>query len=117
MTITRKSVISLALVLFSTPILSAQDVSKYRNFSLRTGDTIALWENSLDSVALSRRGLSNSFQLVLFSKQLNGQAEAAIASAARGQREDAPQREIARVKKEADDLEAMRQTNLKTFQP
>jgi hypothetical protein len=81
------------------------------------GETIALWEDSRNSLTLSRSPLSNSFKLVLFSKQLNGQAEAAIALAAQQQREDAPQREIARVKKEADDLETMRQANLKTFQP
>jgi hypothetical protein len=53
----------------------------------------------------------------MFSKQLNGQAEAAIAAASKQEREDAPQTEIARVKKEADDLETMRQANLKAFRP
>jgi hypothetical protein len=225
MKVMRKSMISLALVLFSTPILSAQDLSRYRSFSLGTsladlskqinetatdasvihqspptiqeltfwpvpssksparleavqellfsfyngelyrivatydksstqgmtvedmvhavsakygtatkraaetnsvrtnvaysgtGEMIALWEDSQDSLTLSRSSLSNSYQLVLYSKQLNGQAEAAIVSAVRELREDAPQREIARVKKEADDLETMRQANVKSFQP
>jgi hypothetical protein len=78
---------------------------------------IAHWEDAQNSLTLSRSSLSNSFQLVLYSKQLNGQAEAAIASAVRELREDAPQREIARMKKDADDLETMRQANVKSFQP
>jgi hypothetical protein len=81
------------------------------------GETIAYWQDSRYSVTLSRSPLSDAFQLVMFSKQLNGQAEAAIAAASKEQRDDAPQREIARVKKEADDLEAARQANLKAFQP
>jgi hypothetical protein len=78
---------------------------------------IALWENARYSVALSHAPLSDSFQLTLLSKQLNGQAEAGIAEAGRQEIADAPQREAARVKKEADDLAAMRQVNLKSFRP
>ena len=82
-----------------------------------TGVTIAFWEDSQYSLTLSRSPLANTYQLVMFSKQLNGQAEAAIAAASKQEREDAPQTEIARVKKEADDLETMRQANLKAFRP
>jgi hypothetical protein len=80
-------------------------------------EMIASWENSQDSVTLSHSPLSNTFQLVMFSKEVSGQADAAIASAIRQERENAPQREAARVKKEADDLETMRQVNLKAFRP
>lgn len=86
-------------------------------YSVTEEDTVASWQNSQDSVTLSRSPLSNAFQLVIFSKDLNGQADAAIASAVRQEREDAPRREAARVKKEAADLETMRQTNLKAFRP
>jgi hypothetical protein len=82
-----------------------------------TEEAVASWENSQDSVTLSRSPLSTAFQLVIFSKQVNGQADAAIASAARQESEDAPQKEAARVKKVADDLETQRQNNLKTFRP
>lgn len=82
-----------------------------------TEGPVASWESSRDSVTLSRSPLSDMFQLVMFSKQMNGQADAAIASAARQEREDAPQREAARVKKEADEVEALRQANLKAFRP
>jgi hypothetical protein len=78
---------------------------------------IAFWQDSQNSLTLSRSPLSNAFELVMFSKQLNAQAEAATAEAIQQDREDAPQKEIARVKKEADDLEAQRQSNLKAFRP
>jgi len=48
---------------------------------------------------------------------LNGQAGAAIAEAVKQDRDGAPQREIARAKKEADALETTRQVNLKAFRP
>jgi hypothetical protein len=80
-------------------------------------EAIAFWEDSGGSVALSRSSLSGSFQLVLFSKKLNSQAEAASTTARTQEREAAPQNEVARVKKEADALEAVRQVNLKAFRP
>ncbi len=76
---------------------------------------IAQWEDLQYSVVLSRTPFLNAFQLVICSKQLNDQAEADSAAAAKQAREDAPQMEIARVKKEADDLETARQNNLKSF--
>ena len=82
-----------------------------------TEDAVASWENSQYSVTLSQSPLSDAFQLVMLSKEVNGQADAAIATAVRQYREDAPQRKAASVKKEADDLAALRQTNLKAFRP
>jgi hypothetical protein len=78
-------------------------------------EPIAFWEDSQDSVVLCRSSLSGSFQLVLFSKQKNSQAETASADAIRQEREAAPQNELARVKRQADALEALRQANLKAF--
>ncbi|HEV3480888.1 MAG TPA: hypothetical protein VGR97_01020 [Candidatus Acidoferrales bacterium] len=78
---------------------------------------IAQWEDLQYSVILSRTSFLNSFQLVICTKQLNDQAEAASIAAAKQEREDAPQMEIARVKKAADDLETARQNNLKSFRP
>jgi hypothetical protein len=78
---------------------------------------VALWENPEFSIVLSRSPLSSSFQLTLLSKARNAQAQAGIAEDVRQETEGAPQRETARVKKEADDLEAMRQANLKSFRP
>jgi transglutaminase/protease-like cytokinesis protein 3 len=96
----------------------AADLSAPAQLSYSSADLpIALWENARYSVALSQSPLSDSFQLTLLLKQLNGQAEAGIVEAVRQETEGAPQRETARVKKEADDLEAMRQANLKSFRP
>jgi hypothetical protein len=80
-------------------------------------ETIAFWEDAQYSLTLSRSSFSSAFQLVMFSKQLNSQANAAIAEALKQERDGAPQRESARVKKEADALETTRQANLKAFRP
>ena len=80
-------------------------------------EPVASWQDSQYLVTLSRSPLSKTFQLMMLSKQMNGQAEAAIAEAVAQDREDAPEKEVARVKKEADDVEAQRQSNLKTFRP
>jgi hypothetical protein len=93
--------------------VSAPTNAAYRN----TQEAIAFWGNSRDSLALSLSSLSGNFQLVLFSKQLNSQAEAASVTAISQEREAAPQNTLARVKKEADALEAIRQVNLKAFRP
>lgn len=95
-----------------TPVNSSTNAS-YSNKQ----EAIAFWEDSQDSVALSRSPLSGSFQLVLFSKQLNSQADAAIADSMKQESDAAPQRKVALVKKEADAREALRQANLKAFRP
>lgn len=82
-----------------------------------TTQPIAFWENAQYAMTLFHSPISESFQLVLYSKQLNVQADAAIAEAAKQEREGAPQREMARAKKEADALETTRQANLKAFRP
>jgi len=82
-----------------------------------TEETVAAWDDSANSITLSRSPLSNSFQLVVLGKQLNARANLAVASAAQQHLENAPQEEAAREKRTADELEALRQTNLKTFRP
>ena len=83
----------------------------------RPDEPVAFWQDSQYLLTLSRSPLSNAFQFVMLSKQMNGQAEMAIAEAVTQESEDAPQKEVARLKKEADDLEGQRQNNLKTFRP
>lgn len=78
---------------------------------------IAQWEDLQYSVILSRTSFLNGFQLVMYTKELNEQAEAASVAAAKQEQEDAPQMAIARAKKEADNLETARQNNLKSFRP
>jgi hypothetical protein len=103
---------------YGTAIRPAAEVSTPVPLSFSSADTqIALWKNARYSVALSRSPLTDSFQLTLVSKQLNDRAEAGIAESVRQEVEGAPQRENARLKKDADDLAALREANLKSFRP
>jgi hypothetical protein len=78
---------------------------------------IAHWEDSRNSVNLSYSGSRNSYELTVFSKELDAKAAAAIADSAKLEKEEAPQKEIDRKQKEVDSLELARQTNQKTFRP
>ncbi len=78
---------------------------------------IAQWEDLQYSVVLSRTPFLNAFQLVISTKQLNEQAKAASAAAVKQEQQNAPEVELARLKKAADDLETARQDNLKAFRP
>ena len=78
---------------------------------------IVRWEDSRYSFNLFRSSLSNTFGLVMFSKRLEAQAEGAIAKSLKLEGQKDPQKEVARVKKEADDLETSQQKNIKAFRP
>jgi hypothetical protein len=78
---------------------------------------IARWEDSKYSLNLFRSSSSDTFALVMFAKQLDAQAGISIAESVRLEQVEAPQKEAARVKKEADDLEGERQKNIKTLRP
>ncbi len=57
----------------------------------------------------------NSFALVMFSKRLDAQAEAAIAKSLKMKGQEDPQKEIDRQEKKTGDLEAARQKNRRIF--
>jgi hypothetical protein len=78
---------------------------------------VARWEDSENSVNLVHSSSLNTFGLAVFSKGLDTQVNAALVAAAKSDQEQAPQREIDRQKKEADDLDAVRQKNKKAFHP
>jgi hypothetical protein len=80
-----------------------------------TEKVIVRWEDSQYSFNLFRSPLSNTFGLVMFSKRLDARAEAAIAKSLKLEGQEDPQKEVARVKKGADDLETLRQQNIKAF--
>ncbi len=82
-----------------------------------TEKVISRWEDSQYSINLFRSGFLNSFGLVMFSKRLDGQAEAAIAESVKLEGREDLQKEIERQKKEADNLEVARQKNRTTFRP
>lgn len=78
---------------------------------------IARWDDSENSVNFFRSTGAESFGLAVFSKRVNAQAEAAIVESAKLAKEQAPQKEIDRQKKEVDDLDIARQKNIKSFRP
>ncbi len=82
-----------------------------------TEKVIARWEDSQYSINLFRSSLLNSFGLVMFSKRLDGQAEAAIAESVKLEGREDLQKESDRQKREADNLEVARQKNRNTFHP
>ena len=78
---------------------------------------IARWEDSQNSISLFRSSSLDSFGLVVLSKRTDAEAEAAIIESARLDKEEAPQKEVDRQKKEAENLEVARQISRKTFHP
>ncbi len=78
---------------------------------------VATWEDSQYSFNLVRSSFSGSFELVIYSKRLNAEAEVALAEAVKLEKEEEPQREAERQKKQTGDLEATRQKNQKSFRP
>src|SRR6202011_4631681 len=69
-----------------------------------TEKVMVRWEDWGCSFNLFRSSLSNTFGLVMFSKRLDAQAEAAIAKSLKLEGQEDPQKEVARMKKEADDM-------------
>jgi hypothetical protein len=78
---------------------------------------VASWEDSQYSFCLVRSSFSGGFELVIYSKRLNAEAEIALAEAVKLEKQEEPQREAERQKKDADDLEVTRQKNQKSFRP
>jgi hypothetical protein len=77
---------------------------------------IARWEDSQYSLNLFRSYV-DTFAIVMFTKQLDAQAGISIAESVKLEQQEAPQKEAARVKKTAEDVELDRQKNIKTLRP
>ena len=75
-----------------------------------TEKVIVRWEDSQYSFNLFQSSISKTFGLVMFTKGVNAQAEAAITEALKLEQQGASQ-------KEAHDLETARQKNAKAFRP
>jgi len=69
---------------------------------------VATWEDSQYSFNLVRSSFSGSFELLIYSKRLNAEAEVALAEAVKLEKQEEPQREAERQKKQIGDLEATR---------
>jgi hypothetical protein len=78
---------------------------------------VASWQDAQYSLDLVRAPFSGDFQLLIYSKRLNTEAEIALTEAVKLDKEEGPQREAARLKKGIDDAEATRQKNQKVFRP
>ena len=82
-----------------------------------TEQPVASWADSQYSFNLGRSSFTGGFQLVIYSKKVNAEAELALAEAVKLDKQEGPQREAERLKKEAADLEVVRQKNQKSFRP
>ena len=78
---------------------------------------VASWEDSQYSFNLVRSSFSNAFQLVIYTKRVNADADAALAQVVKADELEAPQKTIERQNKEADATELARQKNQKSFRP
>jgi hypothetical protein len=78
---------------------------------------VASWEDSQYSFNLVRSSFSNAFQLVIYTKRVNADADAALAQVVKADELEAPQKAIERQNKEADATELARQKNQKSFRP
>ena len=77
---------------------------------------IARWEDSQYSLNLFR-SYGDTFAIVMFTRQMDAQAGNSIAASVKLEQEEAPQKQAARVKKDADELDLERQKNIKTLRP
>src|SRR3979490_674027 len=64
---------------------------------------VATWEDTQYSLNLIRSSSSGSFELVIYSKRLNAEAEVALAEAVKLEKQEEPQREAERQKKQTGD--------------
>jgi len=82
---------------------------------------IARWEDAEYSFDLVRTGDRSSFAMVLYSKRLDALAQAAISQAVRLEAQEAPQRELEKQQKRAEEerlvLEKARSVNKLNFRP
>src|SRR5437879_3812575 len=99
--------------------LATRPVAAVVNFPMNpsykaTEKVIAQWEDSQYSLNLFRSYV-NTFAIVIFTKELDAQAGISIAESVKLEQEEAPQKEAARAKKTAEDVELERQKNMKTL--
>lgn len=103
---------------YGTATRPVADVNFPTNPSYRTTEkVIARWEDSQYSLNLFRSSWSKTFAIVMFSKQLDAQAETSIAESVKLEDQEAPQKALALLKKQAEDLETERQKNVQAFRP
>jgi hypothetical protein len=102
------------------PVLRATRAAVVRS-DLESGTRVAGWGNAEYASVLYRTSYASGFRLIVTSVRLDALARAAETQALRLDERDAPQRERARQKKEADDARASREkarlANKAAFRP
>jgi hypothetical protein len=82
-----------------------------------TEKVLARWEDPQYSFNLIQSSLSNTFELVMFVKVVDAQAAQVNTDGLKLESQQASLMELARAKRDADDMETARQKNLKVFLP
>jgi hypothetical protein len=100
----------------ATTIVPEVDSATHDRYEMRQ-QIVATWEDAQYSFNLVRSSLTDGFELVIYSKRVSAEAEAAAAEAVKLDEQEGPKREAERQKKDADDLEVTRQKNQKGFRP
>jgi hypothetical protein len=91
------------------PIMNARYNMKQRS--------LASWEDSKYSFDLVRSSFNDRFALVIYTRQVNTEADLASVEAVKLEEQERPEKEANQRKKDADNLEVTRQKNQKSFHP
>jgi len=108
---------------YGTPVRPAETIRVYSSSYLYAQDTkvIARWEDSQNSFNLFRYSYNSTPGMLIFSKRLNPLAQAAIVESNRLDIQEAPQREIDRKRKQAEEDytagQKVRPANKANFRP
>ena len=100
----------------ATSIALEIDAAANEQYAVR-GKPVASWEDSQYSLNLVRSSFSSAFQLIIYSKRVTTEADAALAEVVKVDELAAPQKAVDRQKKELDAIELTRQKNQKSFRP
>lgn len=100
----------------ATSVESSVDSILNAGYSIKQS-SVASWQDSPYFLMLVRSSFPDRFGLVIYSKVVNTEAELGIAQAVKLEEQERPEKEADRKRKEADDLESVRQKNRETFHP
>lgn len=100
----------------ATKVESEIDPAMDTLYELKPGP-LASWQDPQYSFDLVRTSFSDHFGLVIYSKEINAEAEVATAAAVKLEEQQRPEKEADEKKKVADDLETAREKNQKSFRP
>ncbi len=78
---------------------------------------VAAWQDSQYSFELVRASYTDRLGLSIYSKAANAAAEQSIEQAVKLEEQERPEKEASQRKRDADDLEATREKNQKSFRP